>query len=96
MFVKRRYIYPLITITVTLFFIFFNNYLNPPENSVSLKSGWTVEYNNKVKNIDNVPFYTAGDNDDDFVTGIYSFKCTFNLDEEIKILCFVPLSQATG
>ena len=95
--IKRRYIYPVITVSVTLFFVFFNNYLNPPEKSISIKSGWTVEYNNTVKDIDKMPYYKSGDRDADFKTGIYSFRCRFILKNKIEeALFFIPFIAGNG
>ena len=94
---KKHYLYFIIIIFVSLFFIFLNTQLKPPEKSVTLENGWILETGNKLKNIGSLPYYTAGDRDDDFIKSIYVFSCNFHIKNDISDpLIFLPFIAGNG
>ena len=80
-----------------LFLFVFSIFLTTPDNSKILDSGWTVKYGETKKNIGAMPFYTVSDKDRNFITSLYEFNCSFNLENTIsEPLIFIPFIGGNG
>ncbi len=84
-------------ILVVLFITTFNFLLTPAESAIKLETGWKLEYGSKVKDINLLPYYTAGDKDSDFSTGLYIFTSNFILEEPVNSpVIFLPYIAGNG
>ena len=95
---NKKYCFNICLITVIpLLLLAFNMFPGTPEDSKKLDRGWTVEYGGIRKNIDLMPYYTAGDKDDSFITSVYEFRCSFSLEKTIsEPLLFIPFIGGNG
>ena len=94
---KKYCFYICLAAAIPVLLFAFSFFLKAPEGSTVLDRGWTVEYGGIKKNIDRLPFYITGDNDDSFITAVYKFECPFILEKTVaEPLIFVPFIGGHG